>query len=152
VASGGTLAPGIAVGTLTMGPLTFQAGSNFALDIDTSSADKATVTGAATLLGATNLVINLVADPTDDQTFTILDGTAPLSLGAARFSFSGTPLNQGSVFLVNSNGFSQYFSISYTADSNHDVTLTTLAVPEPGTVATLLAGLGCLVGLRRRRR
>jgi len=152
VATGGTLAPGNGIGTLSTGALTFQVGSNFSIEAGTSSADKVVIPlGNATLMGATNLVVTLTADPTDNQTFTIVDGSAPLSLGAARFSFNGTPLNQGDTFVVNSNGFIQGFSISYSADSGNDVTLTTLTVPEPGTAAVLLAGLGCLLGRRKRR-
>ena len=48
--SGGTLAPGNSIGTLTVnGNLTFNAGSTYTVEFSPSAADRTNVTGAATL-------------------------------------------------------------------------------------------------------
>jgi len=112
---------------------------------------KPAFTGAGTLAGTIALGITLNADPTDNFTFTILNGTAPLVgySSGARFSYAGTPLDQGAQFNVVSGTFNQFFTIDYTADGGNDVTLT--AIPEPTSLAALLSGAAALLGLRRRR-
>jgi uncharacterized protein with beta-barrel porin domain len=61
IASGGTLAPGGSIGTLTIsGALTFNAGSAYAIQVSDSAASKTLVTGApgsATITGGTVVVM-----------------------------------------------------------------------------------------------
>jgi autotransporter-associated beta strand protein len=154
VAGGGTLSPGIGgIGTINTGLLLLQNSSTFSLEIGASTADQIKVAGAGTLAGTIPLPITLTADPVDNTVFTILDGTAALVgyVGGARFSFLGNSLDQGEQFNVANGGFSQDFVISYSADAGRDVTLTAV-VPEPGSLAAILAGTATLLGLRRRRR
>ncbi len=55
IASGGTLAPGNSIGTITVnGPLTFNAGSNYNIEVSPSAADRTNVIGAASLNGTVN--------------------------------------------------------------------------------------------------
>ncbi|MDB6152439.1 MAG: transporter [Chthoniobacteraceae bacterium] len=153
VAGGGTIAPGgDAIGALNTGAISLQGGSTFSLQIGGTTSDQLKVAGAATLTGAINLTLSLLADPAEGSTFTILDGSAALVgySGGARLSYLGVPLAQDQIFTVVNGGFTQAFTLSYTADNNHDIVL--MAVPEPASAASLLAGLGVLAGLRRRRR
>ncbi len=152
VANGGSLAPGNGIGTLTTGPLSFQNGSVFRLEMGATTSDQVAITGAGSLEGIIALGITLLADPQDGITFTILNGTAPLNgyASGARFGYFGNPLAQGDIFTVTNGGFTQVFEIDYTADGGRDVTL--FAVPEPGTAMLMFAGVGVLLGLRRPRR
>lgn len=68
------------------------------------------------------------------QAFT-LDG----SFGAQTFTFNSSFADVTSVSWANTAGYTQFDNISAVA-----------AVPEPETYAMMLAGLGCLAGLRRR--
>jgi uncharacterized protein with beta-barrel porin domain len=84
IASGGTLAPGNSVGTLTVsGNLAFTAGSFYRVEVSTTVADRANVTGTATLTGAT---VQAVAIPGSfrSQTYTILNATG--GLGGTQFA------------------------------------------------------------------
>jgi fibronectin-binding autotransporter adhesin len=150
--SGGILAPGQGgIGTLNAGPSLLMADSVFALEIGVSG-DKLNVAGAATLGGPVALTLELTTAPTGLPTvYTIIDGTQPL-LGyssGARFVYNGNFLDEAEQFAVMTGAFQQNFVISYTSDGGNDVTLT--VVPEPGSVALLLGGLGLLAGYRRRR-
>ncbi|MGV3533788.1 MAG: autotransporter-associated beta strand repeat-containing protein, partial [Chthoniobacteraceae bacterium] len=152
VSSGGTLAPGEGIGALSTGALTLQAGSILSLEVGSLTADQVKIAGAASLNGSINLALTLTADPTDNTTFTILDGTAAL-LGyaeGARFSYLNNALDDGEQFIVTTGAFTQAFEISYGTGGGDDVAL--MAVPEPGTASCLIAGLGAILGLRRRRR
>ena len=151
VATGGTLSPGIGgVGTLFTGPLSLLGGSTFALDFGSTTSDRVQVAGAGTLAGTVALNLTLTADPTDFQSFTVLDGSAPLigyAVGA-RFSYLGQNLAEGQVFVVTTGPLSQEFMISYAGGGGNDVTLT--AVPEPPGAAFVLLGLGLTLVSRRR--
>jgi autotransporter-associated beta strand protein len=151
VQTGGTVAPGNSVGTLTTGQIAFQNGSALTLEFALLTADQLKVNGGATLNGVINLAISLLADPTDNTVFTILDGTSPLIgyAGGARLSYGGNSLDENEEFTVTDGTFSQIFIVSYLADGGNDIILT--AVPEPSSAAILLGGIGAALGLRRRR-
>ncbi len=59
ILSGGTIAPGNSVGTMTVGTLTLNSGSTTSIEIDGTAASQIIVTGAASLAGA----LQVVADP-----------------------------------------------------------------------------------------
>jgi fibronectin-binding autotransporter adhesin len=141
------LAPGNGIGSVHTGPLSLKDGSTLILDMNANTADAVLVNGAITLAGTIELAISLAADPVDGAAFTILDGNAPLVgySANARFSFFGSPIDQGVEFEVPGNGFSQRFTIDYGVQ---DVVLR--AVPEPATTTVMLGGLAALAGVRRR--
>jgi autotransporter-associated beta strand protein len=151
VALGGEIAPGINIGTLSTGPVTFAAGAILTVEIDAASSDKLTIAGAGNLSGLVSLGLTLVADPADNTTFTIVDGTSPLvGYGTGgRLTFGANSLDEGEVFTVTSGLFTQNFQISYLADAGNDVTL--LAVPEPAGATLLLLGATAMAARRRRR-
>jgi hypothetical protein len=137
---------------LNTGPLSFVQGSTLALEIGSTAADQANVTGAVSLVGNLPLTISLTADPADQTTFTVVNSSAGINgyASGARFSYLGNSLDEGEQFAVASGAFSQIFSISYAADSGKDIVL--VAVPEPVAFTSILAGAGLLIGLRRHRR
>lgn len=98
-----------------------------------------------------------------------INGALTLGAGVAQLNASdlgSTVLAGGQVFTIahSTDGVSGFFNglaegaslsfggnqykISYAANTNHDVTLTT--VPEPGSVILLLGGLAAMLGCRRR--
>lgn len=72
VASGGTVAPGNSIGTLTVtGPVSFAAGSTYAVEADNSgAADRINATGNLTLSGGTVAVMATPNDSANWQPFT----------------------------------------------------------------------------------
>jgi fibronectin-binding autotransporter adhesin len=146
--STGTLSPGSGIQTLHTGALTFNAGSTLSLDLGMTTSDMVQSTAAVTLSGLTNLSLILTADPQDGTLFKILDGAAPLN-GVGLLAIGANDLAQGELFHVDSGGFSQDFTITYTGGDGNDVVLN--AVPEPTAIASMLGGLGVLLARRRRR-
>jgi autotransporter-associated beta strand protein len=124
------------VGTLTInGALTFGAGGNYFATVDTSSADKAAVTGSVTVggrllpitaagfaaaLNTTYVIIdNDGADPVTGK-FTGTDGS-PTAIPNAQVTLDEGALVRG----LNPDQTSQpIFSISYVGGTGNDVTLT----------------------------
>lgn len=155
--NGGTLSPGNSPGILNAGNTAFNNGT-FALDLFGDTAgngannyDQLNVTGTVSLTGDIALTISLGSfNPLDDGSmkFVILNNdSTDLITGTGLFSYQGNPLAEGAGFVVGS----QIFNISYVGGvDNNDVILT--AIPEPGSAVTLLAGLGSLLAIKRRRR
>lgn len=139
-------------GTINGGTLTLNNNSKLSLEIGSSSATTIGLNGSVSLFGHIDLALNLIADPIDGLTLTLIDGALALNgySSGARFFYGGTQLDEGTIFTVSNGSFSQDFSISYLGDGGRDVTL--LAVPEPSTAAVLCASVGMLLGLNRFRR
>ena len=76
VADGGTLAPGNSIGTLIIdGPLTLETGATTAIEVGPASADRVTITGAATLGGSLSLSLT-GGSPARYDSATILTGSS----------------------------------------------------------------------------
>jgi autotransporter-associated beta strand protein len=77
IASGGTLAPGNSIGTITVnGNLTFNSASTYAVEVSPSNADRTNVTGSATLAGTVNATFASGSYLT--QSYTILSAAGGL--------------------------------------------------------------------------
>jgi autotransporter-associated beta strand protein len=176
-----TLAPGLSANGLsinaaagTTGTLSLQLGSTFQLTINNSHAgtsgpaalsdySKLTLgTGvSATLAGAISTTVGTV---NSGDLFTIIIMNGPVS-----GIFSNSTLVSGHTYSFTSNG--QSWLINYAYDESlgetasavnvanfeaitdgDDVAIVLASVPEPGTWAMMLAGMGMLVVLQRRRR
>jgi fibronectin-binding autotransporter adhesin len=147
---GSILAPGPTVGTigtLASGPLSMFAASNFALEIDST----ATTSDLLAITGGLDL------DPGNAVTLTITD-LAPAAITNGIFPFITYTTWNGGFFTVNGEVIDQVetffvsgneYRLDYDLGGN---TVAMVAVPEPGTIASLLGGLGLLVGLGRARR
>lgn len=124
------------VGTLTVnGALTFGAGGNYFATVDTSTADKAVVTGPVTLGGRIRLITAAGFAAALNTTFVIIDndGTDPVTGifsgpdgSATAVPNSEVPLNEGALVRgTNPDQTSQpIFRISYVGGTGNDVTLT----------------------------
>ena len=85
-------------------------------------------------------------DPTSGSTFAFgelvgsIDGGAYFAVGT---NYTGTTASGGTLSLI-------YWD-SYYGDNSGSIAATVTAVPEPGSLALVLAGLGIVGGLARRR-
>jgi autotransporter-associated beta strand protein len=178
-ANGGTLDPGltganaaITSGTLTAaGAVTLSSTTNFNIRVGvagTTDSDQLAVTGGAavTLNGTLNIALGAglgALSPSNnpqDLYYVILNGgTSTLSGGFSSYTIGGnaasvTSLGAG-ISQLSAGGY--IFDISYDGTSSalsggDDVTLELINVPEPGTWAMMLAGMGMLGVWQRSRR
>jgi len=153
----GTIQPHDALATTGVlnidGALTLDGSSQFVLNIGTGGvSDQIDATGAVTLgAGSADriaLVISLIAQPAQGDSFTLLQGASLVQNGLFTDGIDGVTLSDGAYFPVTDNGFTGDFRIHYGSNS-----VTVSVVPEPANCAMLIGGLGALlVGRRMRRR
>jgi autotransporter-associated beta strand protein len=179
--TGATLAPSAgssstSAGTkLSTGSLTFFDGSaNLSMEIGRTSAfssgggngtaggdvsDHVLTTGAITLNNA-NLNLSLLSTSytlaAGDVLFLIINGSGSAVNGTfASLNGAATNLAQNAIFSFNSQNYEITYNANFTTNSftgGNDIALEAVAVPEPGTWATVLGGLGVLVAFQRSRR
>ncbi len=133
----GTIAPGDSTGTLTLdGDLSMAATGRMQFELgSTADFDRLVISDDATFAGTLE-VLGLGFTPVLGDSFTII--TFDQRLADSRFDG------------LSWSGFGP--DVAFTATYNlHDVTLTVTAVPEPGAWAMLLAGLGVVGTIARRR-
>ena len=132
----GTISPvRDALAILTNGILAMDLGGTNLEDYDQIAAF-----GTVQLAGALNITVLNSFNPTVGDTFTLI-------LNDDVEFVSGTFIGKAEGSEFTANGY--FFRINYNAGDGNDVVLTT-TVPEPGSAALLLAGLG-LLGMRRCR-
>ena len=143
-----TLSPGAAgVGTFTIaGTLSLESTAIFRLEIntDTFASDRVIANGLDLADGATLFALDLgSARLAPGVTFMIAENT---SSNATNGFFSG--LGEGTQFAIGSSSF----AISYQGGNGNDITLTSVAVPEPGATVLLLLGAAGVWLVRSRKR
>ena len=170
IASGGTLAPGNSIQSLATGAASFASGATFAYEVDSTNlgalgtaADLLVVSGnldiaSGTLLSFTDLAATIQPFVEDTTVFAMINYSGSWNSGL--FTYNGTPLADGSRFIVGSQQWEidynrpsatglANFTGDYLPDSGF-VAIT--AVPEPSTLVLMAigAGLAAVAGLRRR--
>ena len=162
VQSGGTLAAGSSIESLATGALTFDGGSTFGYELNNDAAP-----GVAGDLTAVTGTFTLAVANTTNITFTELGAGAwsageKLTLASYSGTWNGGLFNFGSVVADDSTisfgGTDWTFNYNdtvagsnFTSDLTGTNYVTITAVPEPGAVMSLLAGMGVLALVRRRR-
>jgi fibronectin-binding autotransporter adhesin len=164
VLSGGTLSPGASVESLVVGATTLSGTSTFFYELDSSALLSA---GADLLVSNGNLTIgsgsileltDLASSPTafsQGTKFSLISyGTSSWNSGL--FTFGGDVLANGDTFTAGLNQWQIRYDdptggSNFTADQLAGNSVTIMAVPEPGTLALLVAGvLAGVVATRRR--
>lgn len=97
------------------------------------------------IIDGSHLQLLLTAEPLLAQQYMILKNDG---IGSTQGSFAGKP--QGSFYTAYYAGNPYIFQVDYFGGDGNDVVLTSVAVPEPATAATMILGLA--LGARRRRR
>lgn len=133
-------------GTLSTGALTLNSDAvyKFNLNPTLGTSDLLNVNGSITLgSGVATLSGNVLSDEilSGGQVFDIANST-----GGITGYFAG--LTNGSTYLLGDNSY----IINYGTVVSDEITLTAEAIPEPGTWAMMLGGLGMLVSFQRMRR
>lgn len=135
VQSGGAVAPGMSIGTLSVtGNVTFAGGSFFDVEFNGTSMDRLDASGSIDLGGATLRLYDLGTTITMPQTFTILSAGSPIV---------GTFAGYGEGSWLTYKGF--VGQLSYTDNQVRILNF----IPEPAAL-TILA-LGSALCLRRRK-
>ncbi len=141
----GTLtAGGNGIGTLTTGNLSLTGSATLSLQINGAAGTSDKINSGTLSLDANNSVVLSITD-IGSGAFTgselvLVDYTGSAPTG--RFFYNNAVLNQGDLLSLNGNSYTFTYD-----DGNTAVAL--MAVPEPGTWAMVLGGLGILIGYRR---
>ncbi|MEQ1859283.1 MAG: autotransporter-associated beta strand repeat-containing protein [Chthoniobacteraceae bacterium] len=165
----GILSPGASIGTLFTGPLMLNGGSDFQLEINTTTqlADVVRISAATaadgdlTLSGAVSLVVSDAAPGAlslhDHLTFMTYSGDR---LGSGFFRVPGFDFDLTDY--TGNDATAAYFTLNgtpFAVDYNYNdaayagvTSVALVVVPEPNSIAALCAGLGGLLGLQRFRR
>jgi hypothetical protein len=156
VQSGGTIAPGMSPGTLTVGSLTMASGSTFAAELNGATAgsyDQIVSNGIVSLGGATlSLSLGYVPQGTDVLFLVNNQSASPIS-GV----FAGLPEGALVSFTYNAANYSAILSYKGDFGTNsvtggNDIVLSAFNAPEPGSLALLgLLALPAAAILRRHR-
>ena len=123
VANGGTVAPGTSAGTFSVGSITFQAASTFAVELDTPNIvgggvnDLLVTSGVVSLTGAT-LMVSLAQTPSFGGVYRLINNNGPGAPG----TFDGLP--EGATVIA----AGRQLQISYVGGDGNDVTLTVMNV------------------------
>lgn len=151
VNTGGTVAPGLSAGQLDTGDFMLSTGSTLSIEIGGlvagTSYDQLNVTGTLTLGGTLSVSLLGGFTPAENDIFVIALND---NLGDDSVFDTFTDLPQGGTFEVGEFQFAVDYA--YNADAGavgNDVAL--VVIPEPSAMISLLGGVGCLLGLRRRR-
>jgi len=170
IASGGTVSPGNTPGVLTVaGAATFLSGGSYVFELNNDGGTSSVGTNWDQLsIGGSLALTTLNLSSQFTLKLQTLDGSNnPGALGSFDGSvnhlwtsvittngFVGT--FNSSAFAVNTAGFQSAFNGSFSviqdASNPNALDLQYLAVPEPGSLVSLLGGLGMLAGLQRFRR
>jgi autotransporter-associated beta strand protein len=163
--TGGRLAPGNSIGTMNAGNTSFGATSTLAVEFGSSGgtpvADLLNVTGSVTLTAGANLELTLfsgLSNPQVNDIFFLVtnDGVDTVNGVFTKLNGTNTTLAQGSNFQFGDIGFQISYTGNYetgqTFTGGNDIALRVVSVvPEPESGALLMAVLGGLILLRRRR-
>ena len=153
MASGTNLSPGAtalagSTAILKTGALTLNSGSNFTVDLNGTSAgisyDQVKVTGAVNITGS-NLVVRPAGSlNVGDKFFVLLNDASDTISGT--FAQGATVTVGGDIFSVN------YLDNGDGGTLGNDISLTLVAVPEPGTWVGAALTLGILGWSQLRKR
>ncbi len=139
IQSGGHLAPGNSVGTMTMASLTLDAGSILDFEFNGSANDFTSVTGTLTLNGGTFNLYN--------------EGTLTVYSTVGTYDLLGYSALTGSVSNLSVANMQPGYTYTFVDNTTtHVIQLQVATVPEPGTWAMMAGGLGLLILIQSRRR
>ncbi len=160
----GTLSPGVAIETLASGAVTFNTGSTFKYDVNSSvlpgvGADLQIVNGNLSLAGLVDLDLGDIATVPAafglGTTFTLVNYSGSWNSGL--FTVDGDAIGNGTTFMAGMNTWRLDYDATaggsnFSGQYVHANYVNIVAVPEPGTIVMLVsaAALGfCLI--RRKR-
>lgn len=166
--SGGSLSPGASIETLASGALTFNNGSTFIYEVDSSAplgvaADLQVVTGNLSIANGVGHVVtldlfDLAAFPTTfphNTTFALINYSGTWNGGL--FTVDGNAIVNGGTFSFGSTNWQLFYNatsggVNFSGEYAHANFVTMVALPEPPMVVMLAAGsLGVLALARRKR-